>query len=88
MKSTGIVRKVDELGRVVIPIELRRTLGIEEKDALEIYVDGEHIILKKYEPACIFCEDARDVQMYKGKNICKECLAELAQKGNDVLNND
>lgn len=88
MKSTGIVRKVDELGRVVIPIELRRTLGIEEKDALEIYVDGEHIILKKYEPACIFCEDARNVQMYKGKNICKECLAELAQKGNDVLNND
>lgn len=88
MKSTGIVRKVDELGRVVIPIELRRTLGIEEKDALEIYVDGEHIILKKYEPACIFCEDARDVQMYKGKNICKECLAELAQKGNNLVDND
>ncbi|HHW70834.1 MAG TPA: AbrB/MazE/SpoVT family DNA-binding domain-containing protein [Clostridiales bacterium] len=88
MKSTGIVRKVDELGRVVIPIELRRTLGIEEKDALEIYVDGEHIILKKYEPACIFCEDARDVQMYKGKNICKECLAELAQKGSNLVDND
>ena len=77
MKSVGIVRKVDELGRVVIPIELRRTLGIEEKDALEIYVDGEHIILKKYEPACIFCDDARDVIMYKGKNICKKCLEEL-----------
>ena len=71
MKSTGIVRKVDELGRVVIPIELRRTLDIEEKDALEIYVDGEHIILKKYAPACIFCDDARDVIQYKGKNICK-----------------
>jgi len=55
MKSTGVVRKVDELGRVVIPIELRRTLGIAEKDALEIYVDHEKIILKKYEPACIFC---------------------------------
>ena len=54
MKSTGIVRKVDELGRVVIPIELRRTLGIGEKDALEIYVDGERIMLKKYEPACVF----------------------------------
>ncbi|HAI87124.1 MAG TPA: AbrB family transcriptional regulator, partial [Firmicutes bacterium] len=53
MKSTGIVRKVDELGRVVIPIELRRTLQIAEKDSLEIYVDGEKIILKKYEPACI-----------------------------------
>lgn len=78
MKSTGIVRKVDELGRIVIPIELRRTLYIEEKDALEIYVDGEHIILKKYAPACIFCDDARDVVVYKGKNICKSCLAEMA----------
>ncbi|MGB7606193.1 MAG: AbrB/MazE/SpoVT family DNA-binding domain-containing protein [Lutisporaceae bacterium] len=77
MKSTGIVRKVDELGRVVIPIELRRTLTIEEKDSLEIYVDGEHIILKKYEPACIFCGDARDVKPYKGKNICPACMDEL-----------
>lgn len=77
MKSTGIVRKVDELGRVVIPIELRRSLDIEEKDALEIYVDGELIILKKYAPACIFCEDARDVVQYRGKNICKSCLAEM-----------
>ncbi|NLX86497.1 MAG: AbrB/MazE/SpoVT family DNA-binding domain-containing protein [Clostridiales bacterium] len=77
MKSTGIVRKVDELGRVVIPIELRRTLNIAEKDALEIYVDGEHIILKKYEPACIFCGNARDVINYKGKNICPDCAQEL-----------
>ncbi|MGI6698644.1 MAG: AbrB/MazE/SpoVT family DNA-binding domain-containing protein [Clostridiales bacterium] len=77
MKSTGIVRKVDELGRVVIPIELRRTLNIAEKDALEIYVDGEHIILKKYEPACIFCGNARDVINYKGKNICPDCAKEL-----------
>ena len=74
MKSTGVVRRVDELGRIVIPIELRRTLDIAEKDALEIYVDGEQIILKKYEPACIFCGDARDVVNYKGKNICKNCL--------------
>ncbi|HOC09287.1 MAG TPA: AbrB/MazE/SpoVT family DNA-binding domain-containing protein [Clostridia bacterium] len=77
LKSTGIVRKVDELGRVVIPIELRRTLNIAEKDALEIYVDGEHIILKKYEPACIFCGNARDVINYKGKNICPDCAQEL-----------
>lgn len=77
MKSTGVVRKVDELGRVVIPIELRRTLEIAEKDALEIYVEGEHIILKKYQPACIFCGDARDVTNYRGKNICKNCMAEL-----------
>jgi len=78
MKSTGIVRKVDELGRIVIPIELRRTLNVAEKDALEIYVDGEQIILKKYEPACIFCDDARDITVYKGKNICKNCLNELS----------
>ena len=77
VKSTGIVRKVDELGRVVIPIELRRTLGIEEKDSLEIYVDGEHIILKKYEPACIFCTNAKDIIVHKGKNICPECMNEL-----------
>ncbi len=77
MKSTGIVRKVDELGRVVIPIELRRTLEIAEKDALEIYVDGEQIILKKYAPACIFCGQAKDVQVFKGKNICPACLDEL-----------
>ncbi|HHT48429.1 MAG TPA: AbrB/MazE/SpoVT family DNA-binding domain-containing protein [Firmicutes bacterium] len=74
MKSTGIVRKVDELGRVVIPIELRRTLRIEEKDALEIYVDGEKIILKKYEPACIFCGNAENVRNFRDKNICQDCF--------------
>lgn len=77
MKSTGIVRKVDELGRIVIPIELRRTLDIEQRDALEIYVDGASIVLKKYQPACIFCDDARDVINYKGKNICKNCISAL-----------
>ncbi len=77
MKSTGIVRRVDELGRVVLPIELRRNLDIAEKDALEIYVDGNMIVLKKYEPACIFCGDAKDVFIYKGKNICPACAAEL-----------
>ena len=77
MKSTGVVRRVDELGRIVIPIELRRTLDIAEKDALEIYVDGEQIILKKYEPACIFCGDARDVVNYKVINIWKNCLNDL-----------
>ena len=77
MKSTGVVRKVDILGRIVFPIELRRSLDINEGDPLEIYVDGEQIILKKYEPACIFCGDARDVINYKGKNICKNCLEEM-----------
>ena len=64
MKSTGIVRKVDELGRIVLPIELRRTLDIEVKDALEIYVDGAQIILKKYEPACIFSGNADDIIIF------------------------
>ena len=77
MKSTGIVRKVDELGRIVLPIELRRTLNIEEKDSLEIYVDEDTIILRKYQPACIFCGDAKDVVDYKGKNVCAGCLREL-----------
>lgn len=80
MKSTGIVRRVDELGRIVLPIELRRTLDIAEKDALEIYIDGATIILKKYEPACIFCGDARDVFNYKGKNVCPNCIDELKSK--------
>lgn len=79
LKSTGIVRKVDELGRVVIPKELRRTLNIEEKDALEIYVDGERIILRKYEPACIFCGNAEDIRTFKGRNICAGCLDQLRQ---------
>lgn len=80
MKSTGIVRKVDELGRIVLPIELRRTLDIAEKDALEIYVEGSEIVLKKYEPACIFCGNAKGVENYKGKNICSACIKEMRKK--------
>ncbi|MDD4715086.1 MAG: AbrB/MazE/SpoVT family DNA-binding domain-containing protein [Oscillospiraceae bacterium] len=80
MKSIGIIRKVDELGRIVLPIELRRTLDIAEKDSLEIYVDGSSIILKKYQPACIFCNDAKDVISYKGKNVCASCLKELKEQ--------
>jgi len=79
MKSTGIVRKLDRLGRIVIPMELRKTLDIAEKDALEIYVDGERIVLKKYEPSCIFCGDAKDVISYKGKKICKSCMKKLKE---------
>ncbi len=79
MKSTGIVRKVDELGRIVLPIEMRRTLDIAEKDALEIYVEGSSVILKKYKPSCIFCDSTKDIVTYKGKNICPKCLKELQQ---------
>ena len=77
MKSTGIVRKVDELGRIVLPIEMRRTLDIAEKDALEIYVEGASVILRKYKPSCIFCDTSKDVKLFRGKNVCPKCLKEL-----------
>ncbi len=77
MKSTGIVRKVDELGRIVLPIELRRTLDIDIKDSLEIYVDDSKIILKKYEPTCIFCGDDKNIITYDDKNICKNCVEKI-----------
>ncbi len=77
MKATGIVRPVDPLGRVVIPVELRRNLGINTDDSLEVFVDGDFIMLKKYEPACIFCGNAKDVQNIHGKIICRTCLDEL-----------
>ena len=75
MKSTGIVRKVDELGRIVLPIEMRRTLDIGEKDALEI----SSVILKKYKPSCVFCDATKDITVFKGKNICPKCLKELKE---------
>ncbi len=79
MKSTGIVRKVDELGRVVLPMELRKVMDINIKDPMEIYVDNEFIVLKKYLPACIFCNSADDVTVYEGKSICRECLNKLKE---------
>ena len=79
MKSTGIVRKVDELGRIVLPIEMRRTLDIGEKDALEIYVEGSSVILKKYKPSCVFCDATKDITVFKGKNICPTCLKEVKE---------
>ncbi len=77
MKSTGITRKVDELGRVVIPIELRRSLGITIRDSLEIYMEGEFIVLKKQETTCIFCGSDTDIREFKGRIICQNCEAEL-----------
>jgi transcriptional pleiotropic regulator of transition state genes len=80
MKSTGIVRKVDELGRVVLPVELRRNLAIEEKDGLEIFIDSDKIILRKYEPSCVFCGSVNDMTTFRGKNVCKQCMAVMGQK--------
>ncbi|KAA8999701.1 AbrB/MazE/SpoVT family DNA-binding domain-containing protein [Paenibacillus spiritus] len=79
MKATGIVRKVDELGRIVIPIELRRTMGIDIKDPLEIFVDGEKIILRKYEPTCIFSGSSENLINFKGKMVSRDILDELLE---------
>ncbi len=74
MKSTGVVRKLDNLGRIVIPVELRKVMDI---DTLEIFTEGDQIILKKYQPACIFCNEARNVNLFKGKLVCDRCLKEM-----------
>ncbi|MCL2620633.1 MAG: AbrB/MazE/SpoVT family DNA-binding domain-containing protein [Defluviitaleaceae bacterium] len=79
MKSTGIVRKVDELGRVVLPIELRKTLHIDVRDPMEIFVDDDKIVLKKYEPSDIFTGEMNDLVEYKGKKISKNTIRELAK---------
>ena len=77
MKSTGIVRKVDELGRVVLPIELRRTLDIAERDAMEIFVSDDSIILRKYYPSCIFCGNTNSLIAFSEKNICISCASQI-----------
>jgi transcriptional pleiotropic regulator of transition state genes len=78
MKSTGIVRQMDDLGRIVIPVELRRTLQIDRRDPLEIFVEGDKIILRKYEAACIFCGSAEDVVTFKDKTVCSHCLSQMS----------
>lgn len=79
MKSTGIIRKVDNLGRIVLPIELRRTMDIAERDELEIYMENERIILQKYEQACIFCGSSRGLISYRRKNVCQDCLKKMTE---------
>ena len=79
MKSTGIVRRVDELGRVVLPIELRNKFGITEKDPMEIYVEGNSIVLKKYEPNCTFCGNSKNLLDYSGKMICDKCTNSILE---------
>ncbi len=74
MKATGITRKVDELGRIVLPKELRNVLEINEGDSMEIFTDGDRIVLKKYQHACLFCGDASDVILFRDKRICRACL--------------
>ena len=73
IKSTGIIRKIDPLGRIVLPMELRNKLGVKEKDPIEILVDGSSIILKKYNPNCVFCGSSKDLFEYNDKLICNKC---------------
>ena len=80
MKATAIVRKIDELGRIVIPIELRRVIDIGERDSLEIYVDGSAIVLKKYYVSCAFCGKDEGLNKYMDKAICDDCINELKKK--------
>lgn len=79
-KSTGIKREIDKLGRIVLPIELRRSLEIETGDAVEIHVEDDRVILKKYKPSCIFCSGNEGMTTYKGKNVCAACVAELKKQ--------
>ena len=80
MKSTGVVRKVDELGRIVLPIEIRKVLDIKQKDAIEIFTDEDKIILQKYQPACVFCSSADDIVYFNGKRVCAACVAKLKEQ--------
>ena len=82
MKSTGIIRRMDELGRVVIPIEIRNQFNIAEKDPMEIYVDGSSIILKKFEPNCIFCANTKNLLEYNDKLICEKCKNKISNLKN------
>jgi transcriptional pleiotropic regulator of transition state genes len=77
MKSTGVVRKIDELGRIVLPSELRRVFGIHEGDELEISVEGERIMLQKRRDVCLFCGSEEPAVIFKGRQICSDCLLEL-----------
>jgi transcriptional pleiotropic regulator of transition state genes len=80
MKYTGVVRRIDDLGRIVLPVELRRTMELDNGDSLEIFVEDNKIILKKYQPACIFCGNADDIAVFKGRNVCPACAKEMSQK--------
>ena len=79
MKATGILRKIDGLGRIVIPMEIRNKLNIAQNDPLEIHVEGNSIVVRKYEPDCAFCGNSKNVVEYKGKNICEKCVKEISK---------
>jgi len=77
MKSTGIVRRIDEMGRIVLPSELRRTLNLGEREPMEIFVEGSSIVLRRYSPTCLFCDGSKDVLQFKGRPVCARCLRQM-----------
>lgn len=80
MKSTGIVRNVDELGRIVIPKEMRKRMDISSNDPVEIFVEGDKIILTKYQPACIFCGGMTEIYDFHGKKVCADCVNAISNR--------
>ena len=82
MKATGIIRHIDELGRIVIPKEMRRKMDIQNNDPVEIFVEGDHILLAKYVPSCIFCAGTENIEVFKDKRICLACRRALAEEEN------
>jgi AbrB family transcriptional regulator, transcriptional pleiotropic regulator of transition state genes len=86
MKSTGVVRKIDELGRIVLPSELRRVFGIHEGDELEISVEGDRVILQKRQDLCIFCGAENPSIEYKGRRVCENCAGTLGRQANLEVN--
>lgn len=80
MTTTGIVRKLDGLGRIVLPVEIRRTLDITERDELELFLDDDSIVLKKYEPSCVFCGAGNKLIKFRDKNLCEDCVSKLKEE--------
>lgn len=84
LKKTGIKRRIDELGRIVLPIEIRNKLEIEVKDSMEIYVDNDKIVLRKYEPSCIFCGNSKETTKYNEKLVCQKCIKQIKEKCGEI----
>jgi len=82
MKKTGITRAIDEVGRIVLPKELRATMDLNTKDELDISVEGDRIILKKFQPSCIFCGNSENLVEFKENKLCRGCIAEIAKLNN------
>ncbi len=80
VKATGIVRKVDDVGRIVVPVELRRVLDIENGDAVQFFVDGETVVLRRYDAGCVFCGRTEHVQEFGGRKVCASCMAAMPRR--------